>query len=57
MEQQPHNKDRLKEITDSIERGIQELFESDAAGRFFNIENRGYVIAVEKFINFYSIDK
>ncbi len=41
MEQQPtQNKDRLKEITDSIERGIQEVFESDKYKQYLRTMSR-----------------
>ena len=41
MEQQPNkNKDRLKEITDSIERGIQEVFESDKYQQYLRTMSR-----------------
>ncbi len=40
MEQHPNNKGRLKEITDSIERGIQELFESDKYKQYLRTMSR-----------------
>ena len=34
MPEKPTNKERLKDITDSIEKGIQELFQSDKYAQY-----------------------
>ena len=50
MAEKQSNKDRLKEITDSIEKGIQELFQSDKYRQYLRTMSRFHKYSVNNTI-------
>lgn len=53
MPEKQSNKDRLKEITDGIEQGIRELFESDKYRRYFSVLSRFHRYSVNNTMLIY----
>lgn len=53
MAEKQSNKDRLKEITDSIEKGIQELFQSDKYRQYLRTMSRFHKYSVNNTITRY----
>ena len=45
------NKERLKEITDGIEQGIKELFQSDRYRQYLSVMSRFHHYSMEQFIS------
>ena len=52
-EQKPTNRERLREITDSIERGIQELFESEKYRQYLSTMSRFHLYSVNNTMLIY----
>ena len=50
MAEKQSNKDRLKEITDSIEKGIQELFQSEKYRQYLRTMSRFHKYSVNNTI-------
>ena len=46
MPEKQNNKERIKEITDSIEKGIQELFQSDKFANYLKTMSRFHKYSV-----------
>ena len=53
MPEKPTNKERLKDITDSIEKGIQELFQSDKYAQYLRTMSRFHKYSVNNTLLIY----
>ena len=53
MPEKPTNKERLKDITDSIEKGIQELFQSDKYAQYLRTMSRFHKYSVNNTMLIY----
>ena len=57
MAEKQSNKDRLKEITDSIENGIKELFESEKYKNYLRTMSRFHKYSVNNTVSNFTFDE